>query len=129
MFNGFDRIQHTRLPNLKATTNCNCSSSHETFFETSISSEMPQVQQLCVAFIADSDQYREAEYHDILRTIKEFNEENNSELLIDWKVFCGSVPLDDLNDKVRPPQYIEPMFSFSFILVSFKFLLVKSQFI
>ena len=60
---------------------------------------MSKVQQLYVAFIADSDQYREAEYHDILREIREYNRENNCELLIDWQVYCGNVPLDDLNNK------------------------------
>ena len=60
---------------------------------------MSKVQHLCVAFIADSDQYREEEYHDILRMISEYNEENNSNVFIHWQIYCGNVHLEELNDK------------------------------
>ena len=58
-----------------------------------------QLQQLCVAFIADSDQYREDEYHDILRTIREYNADDNTDVPIHWQVYCGNVHLEELNDK------------------------------
>ena len=60
---------------------------------------MGKVQHLCVAFIADSNQYREEEYHDIVRMITEYNEENNSNAFIDWQIYCGNVHLEELNDK------------------------------
>ena len=55
----------------------------------------------CIVFVADSDQYREDEYQDIVREINDYNEvaESKQQTTIKWEVYCGREELNDLHDK------------------------------